>query len=194
MEKEILTAKTKMGVKVMRSAFNLKGANIIAKTWVWQENRLQLHPKCHSIQSLYLLGFSFSADFGECTIQGDPEYKTFDKLKHNFSGTSIYVLVRTKNLPENLPAIYIEGTNACTDDDIQNDSSEENRSTSEEDSNEILRLQEVKIKVYNYTVALKYHKKLFVSINVYNLTGFINPFFTTRKGISYTAILALLIK
>ncbi|MEQ2273288.1 hypothetical protein XENORESO_002078 [Xenotaenia resolanae] len=103
-----------------------------------------------------------STGFGECTIQGDPEYQTFDKLKHDFSGTNLYVLVRTKTLPKNLPEIYIEGTNACTDKDSQNDdSSEENKSTIDgEDDKQ--KLQGLKLKVYNHTVELKHTRKVFV--------------------------------
>ncbi|XP_014865087.1 PREDICTED: zonadhesin-like isoform X4 [Poecilia mexicana] len=105
-----------------------------------------------------------STDFGECTVQGNPQYQTFDKLKHGFSGTNLYVLVRTKNLPKNLPEIYIEGTNACTDD--SSEEMERSEISGEEDDEEEeehkRRLQELKIKVYNHTVELKHKRKVFV--------------------------------
>uniref|UniRef100_A0A096M1D9 Zonadhesin-like n=1 Tax=Poecilia formosa TaxID=48698 RepID=A0A096M1D9_POEFO len=104
-----------------------------------------------------------STDFGECTVQGNPQYQTFDKLKHGFSGTNLYVLVRTKNLPKNLPEIYIEGTNACTDDSSEEMArSEISGDDDEEEEEHKRRLQELKIKVYNHTVELKHKRKVFV--------------------------------
>ncbi|XP_027875279.1 zonadhesin isoform X2 [Xiphophorus couchianus] len=100
-----------------------------------------------------------STDFGECVIQGDPQYKTFDKLKHNFSGTNLYVLVRTKNLPKNLPEIYIESTNACADSSEEMERSEISGDVDEEHKRI---LQELKVKVYNHTVELKHKRKVFV--------------------------------
>ncbi|XP_032421822.1 LOW QUALITY PROTEIN: zonadhesin [Xiphophorus hellerii] len=106
-----------------------------------------------------------STDFGECIIQGDPQYKTFDKLKHNFSGTNLYVLVRTKNLPKNLPEIYIESTNACTDSSEETERSEISGDDDDDDDvdEEHKRiLQELKVKVYNHTVELKHKRKVIV--------------------------------
>ncbi|XP_029380642.1 uncharacterized protein LOC115057613 [Echeneis naucrates] len=118
-----------------------------------------------------------STGFNECTIKGDPEYKTFDKAKHDFEGEYSYVLVRTKNLPNNLPDIYIECSNRRTeeDEDGNHRSSEEshNRTVEDEDSSddeddseeneEQHTLQELKIKVYNHTVEFKKNRRLLVN-------------------------------
>uniref|UniRef100_M4ALI1 Zonadhesin-like n=1 Tax=Xiphophorus maculatus TaxID=8083 RepID=M4ALI1_XIPMA len=101
-----------------------------------------------------------STDFGECVIQGDPQYKTFDKLKHNFSGTNLYVLVRTKNLPKNLPEIYIESTNACADSSEEMERSEISGDDDDVDEEHKRILQELKVKVYNHTVELKHKRKV----------------------------------
>ncbi|XP_077371361.1 MAM and LDL-receptor class A domain-containing protein 1 [Festucalex cinctus] len=101
--------------------------------------------------------------FDECTINGEPGYKTFDSMKHDFEGEHSYVLVQTKNLPSNLQDVYIEGVNTPADDD-DDDSSEED-DDSDDDSNEHEdhnRLQWLKIQVYNHTVEFKKHQKLFV--------------------------------
>ncbi|XP_061550391.1 zonadhesin-like [Phycodurus eques] len=112
--------------------------------------------------------------FDECTINGDPGYRTFDNMKHDFEGEHSYVLVRTKNLPGNLQDVYIEGINTPIedDDDVDDISSEEDRDEYDEnddngdnDSNEHEehhRLQGLRIKVYNHTVEFKKHQKLFV--------------------------------
>uniref|UniRef100_A0A8C6U286 Zonadhesin-like n=1 Tax=Neogobius melanostomus TaxID=47308 RepID=A0A8C6U286_9GOBI len=103
-------------------------------------------------------------DFSDCTINTDPEYRTFDKKKHEFEGEHSYVLVQTKSLPNNLQHIYIEGINGH-DEDEDDDSSEERDSrqarddddddsdeNSEEDKEGALRA--LKIRVYNHTVVL----------------------------------------
>nr|XP_033506272.1 zonadhesin-like isoform X2 [Epinephelus lanceolatus] len=124
-----------------------------------------------------------STGFSECTITGDPEYRTFDKMKHDFEGEHSYVLVRTNNLPNNLPHVYIEGINTAHDDD---DSHHHDDSSSEEDQSrrvrdeddddddddkhdddsdeneEHHRLQELKIRVYDHTVEFKKHRRLMV--------------------------------
>ncbi|CAJ1072158.1 zonadhesin-like [Xyrichtys novacula] len=125
-----------------------------------------------------------STGFSECTIKEDPEYRTFDKFKHDFEGGHSYVLVWTKNLPNNLQEVYIEGVNRRTDD--EDDSHHHDDSSSEEDDSRRVRdededddseedhdhsddseedhehdhLQELKIRVYNHTVELKRKRKL----------------------------------
>ncbi|KAM4557411.1 zonadhesin [Fundulus diaphanus] len=126
-----------------------------------------------------------STGFGECTIQGDPEYKTFDKLKHDFSGSNLYVLVRTKNLPKNLPEIYIEGTNTCTDEDSQSDDSSEESIGDDDTEGHGQRLQELKIKVYNHTVELKHKRKVLVDGQRIQVPGSSAPGFEIKMHSSH---------
>ncbi|KAI4809184.1 hypothetical protein KUCAC02_018091 [Chaenocephalus aceratus] len=109
-----------------------------------------------------------STGFSECTIREDPEYTSFDKMKHKFKGDHSYVLVQTKNLPNNLPHVYIEGINTVKYED---DSHQDDDSGSEEDHSprviklerkENYSLQELKIRVYNHTVVLKKNMRLVV--------------------------------
>ncbi|XP_031711228.1 zonadhesin [Anarrhichthys ocellatus] len=125
-----------------------------------------------------------STGFGECTIRGDPEYRTFDQMKHEFDGEHSYVLVRTKNSPNYLPHVYIEAINTVHDDDDSqhhgDNSSEEDHSRSvsdkddddddddskhdddSEEHKEHHQLQELKIRVYDHTVVFKKNRMLVV--------------------------------
>ncbi|XP_061696356.1 zonadhesin-like isoform X2 [Syngnathoides biaculeatus] len=103
--------------------------------------------------------------FNECTINGDPGYRTFDNMKHDFEGEHSYVLVQTRNLPGNLQDVYIVGINTPGGSEEDRDDDDNDDDNSDNDSNEDderHRLQGLKIEVYNHTVEFKKHRKLFV--------------------------------
>nr|XP_057923048.1 MAM and LDL-receptor class A domain-containing protein 1-like [Doryrhamphus excisus] len=105
--------------------------------------------------------------FDTCLINGDPEYRTFDNMKHDFEGEHSYVLVRSKNLPGNLPDVYIEGNNAPIKYDKDSSSEEDDDDDDDNDNNsseddEHHRLHGLTIKVYNHTVEFKKGQKLFL--------------------------------
>lgn len=105
----------------------------------------------------------YSTEFNECSIERDGEYRTFDKLKYDFEGEHSYVLVQTKNLPNNLPDVYIEGINehSIYDDDDDDDDGDDDDDSEEHEADHIL--QELKIRVYNHTVEFKKKLRLVVS-------------------------------
>ncbi|KAF3699310.1 Zonadhesin Precursor [Channa argus] len=118
-----------------------------------------------------------STGFSECTINGDPGYRTFDQLKYDFEGEQSYVLVRTNNLANNIPHVYIEGIKTRTADDDANrqkhgdNSSDEDHSLPEgneeddddsEEHKKHYRLQELKIYVYKHTVAFMRNRRVVV--------------------------------
>lgn len=105
-------------------------------------------------------------------------------MKYDFEGEHAYVLVQTKNLPSNLPDIYIESVNTCAvhddgdsqhddssseedhsrkvrDDSEEDDDSRDSDDDSEEEGN--YKLKALKIRVYNHTVELKKKRRLVVS-------------------------------
>ncbi|KAI1882995.1 hypothetical protein AGOR_G00240660 [Albula goreensis] len=105
--------------------------------------------------------------FSECSIDGDPEYRTFDNMKHEFEGKSSYILVQSRSLPQNLPDVYVEGINKKShdddDDDDDDDSDHDSRMVRDDDSDEedsdeddhAGRLRGLKIRVYNRTIEFK---------------------------------------
>ncbi|KAM4605275.1 zonadhesin [Polymixia lowei] len=108
-----------------------------------------------------------STDFSDCTIERDPEYRTFDDMKHEFEGRHSYVLVKTTGLPN---------------DDDDDSSSEEHDShgdsrhryddgEGEGDDGEAREnrrrgghhgLRELKIRVYNRTLLFTKNRRLVV--------------------------------
>ncbi|XP_045908288.1 zonadhesin-like [Micropterus dolomieu] len=130
--------------------------------------------------------------FSKCTIKGVPEYRTFDKMTYGFEGEHSYVLVRTNNLPSNLPDVYLEGINTHTthddddsphhddssgevehrdreeDDDDDDDDDDDKRDGHSEVHKEHHRIQELKIRVYNHTVEFKENRTLVVDGTITN--------------------------
>lgn len=153
------------------------------------------YPNHASYSLLYqLLCTCFSTGFDECTVRSDSEYRTFDRKKYDFEGEHSYVLVQTKNLPNYLHNVYIEGINTRVEDDDDDDSHQHGDSSSEEDHSRRVkdededdsdedddddseehedhhRLQGLKIRVYNHTVEFKKKRRLVVSIKgIFNNT------------------------
>ncbi|XP_061776083.1 zonadhesin isoform X2 [Nerophis ophidion] len=111
--------------------------------------------------------FCQKTGFDSCLINGDPEYRTFDKMRHDFEGEHSYVLVQTKKLPSNLPDIYIEGNYTPTEheDSSSEEDDEDDENDGDDDSNEHderHRLQGLTMKIYNHTVQFKKGQKLLV--------------------------------
>ncbi|XP_072771353.1 uncharacterized protein [Nerophis lumbriciformis] len=111
--------------------------------------------------------FCQKTGFDRCLINGDPEYRTFDNMRHDFEGEHSYVLVQTKKLPSNLPDIYIEGNYTPTEheDSSSEEDDEDDGNDGDDDSNEHderHRLQGLKVEIYNHTVQFKKGQKLLV--------------------------------
>lgn len=104
----------------------------------------------------------------------DSEYSTFDHLKYDFRGEHSYVLVRSKNLPQNFQDVYVEavaaqihgGGDSSEEDRSRGGSDEKDEDEDEEDSEEQdgqHRLGELRIRVYNHTVEFRKNRRLVVS-------------------------------
>ncbi|KAL7851000.1 hypothetical protein AOLI_G00213560 [Acnodon oligacanthus] len=111
--------------------------------------------------------------FSKCSIEDDPEYRTFDNFKHKFKGKHSYVLVQTSNLPNNVPEVYIEGINQKSreqenrdegydDEDLDGRERHDHDDSSEEDDDDG-RLRALRIRVYNHTVELREGRKVMVN-------------------------------
>ncbi|XP_048201531.1 zonadhesin [Perognathus longimembris pacificus] len=51
----------------------------------------------------------------QCTILGDPYYRTFDRLGYHFPGRLTYILIKTVDiLPEGIESLLVEGRNKLT--------------------------------------------------------------------------------
>lgn len=140
----------------------------------------------------FLVLFAPPTGFDECEIEMDrnreTDYRTFDRLRYDYEGEHSYVLVLTRNLPTNLPEVYIEYINGRSEhDDSDSDhhehSSEEDHShrvsyeededdDDDKDSSDYSRKKhgshhhgalELKIRVYNHTVEFKNRRRLVVS-------------------------------
>lgn len=64
-----------------------------------------IHLMCFPV-SLPIIGFD------DCTISGDPHYRTFDKFNHHYQGPHTYVLTRAHNPPSSLTPFTVRGKNA----------------------------------------------------------------------------------
>ncbi|XP_070974205.1 zonadhesin-like [Oncorhynchus clarkii lewisi] len=131
--------------------------------------------------------FCKSTDFSECSINGEPEYRTFDNMKHDFDSRNSYILVQTTGLSKNQQDVYIEAIIEIVNQDgvdIQGDSrhggsrhgnskdeDDKHKDSKERDSNEDshdhskendnrLQFRGLKIRVYNHTVEFRNNRKL----------------------------------
>ncbi|KAL0965982.1 hypothetical protein UPYG_G00289040 [Umbra pygmaea] len=112
--------------------------------------------------------FCKSTDFSGCSINGDPEYRTFDHMKHEVKGWNSYIMVQTTGLSINQPDILIQAINemanqdaADTNKDEQHEesSNNDNDDDSDEDQNR-LHLTALKIRVYNHTVEFRKNREV----------------------------------
>ncbi|XP_051984548.1 zonadhesin [Xyrauchen texanus] len=99
----------------------------------------------------------WETDFNKCKIDDNPEYKTFDNMKHKFKGKRSYILVQTNALPSNIQDVYVVGIN----EKINDKSSVEDDSSEEDDDNDG-RVHALRIRVYNHTLEFKKGRKITV--------------------------------
>ncbi len=50
-------------------------------------------------------------EFDDCSIAGDPHYRTFDKYNHHYQGAHTYVLTQSTNLPSSLTPFIVRSKN-----------------------------------------------------------------------------------
>ncbi|KAM4820738.1 zonadhesin [Thomomys bottae] len=142
------------------SCRNAQGASVPAnKTWIAKgcnqrctctEGRIQ----CRSFQCPYGShcqdgqsdnGYCIPDKSAQCTVLGDPYYRTFDGFGYHFPGRLTYILVKTVDtLPEGIESLLVEGRNKL-------------------DKASSPTLHEVIIMVYGYKVHLQTNLQLLVN-------------------------------
>lgn len=87
----------------------------------------------------------FSAESEQCSVLGDPHYRTFDGLRYRFQGHTTYTLIETVDaLPSGVARLVVEGRNKMSM------------------PLSLIFLHEVIVMVYGYTVQLQAELQLVV--------------------------------
>uniref|UniRef100_A0A8C1G4Y5 Zonadhesin, like n=1 Tax=Cyprinus carpio TaxID=7962 RepID=A0A8C1G4Y5_CYPCA len=84
--------------------------------------------------------------FDDCSIAGDPHYRTFDNYNHHYQGAYTYVLTQTNNLPSSLTPFIVRGKNQR-----------------QGGISRVSLLREVYVDVYGITVRMQQKKKVLVN-------------------------------
>uniref|UniRef100_A0A9J7YLD8 Zonadhesin, like n=1 Tax=Cyprinus carpio carpio TaxID=630221 RepID=A0A9J7YLD8_CYPCA len=84
--------------------------------------------------------------FDDCSIAGDPHYRTFDNYNHHYQGAYTYVLTQTNNLPSSLTPFIVRGKNQR-----------------QGGISRVSLLREVYVDVYGITVRMQQNKKVLVN-------------------------------